>query len=349
MNEALNEKCELLIRNRKAVISKFFLDDQLLCLTASLIYTAAGREVDVEELKQCRKILEKNTGVMSNLRANPKLILLSKMATSDDPESYLGNVRDVYAKIHGGKQLENSYMLLAAIQICDLGREQEADELIAKAESIRERMNKDHPFLTASEDTSFIMLLALTEKSVDTIISDIEEAYVYLKDTCKTGASANSIQALSEVLAVSYGDTKEKCDRAVRIFNAFKDRKVKYGKDSEFAVLGSLIDINIDTDTLVNEIIETEAFLDKAKIFKEKETDDKKRLMYASMLAAEVFGKQSAVMDNSIITNTLSTVIGKQISMAITIAMNLVSAAIPAAAGDEDTDKDKDTDGEKKT
>lgn len=39
---------------------------------------------------------------------------------------------------------------------------------------------------------------------------------------------------------------------------------------------------------------------------------------------------------------------GKQISMAITIAMNLVSAAIPAAAGDEDTDKDKDTDGEKK-
>ena len=52
--------------------------------------------------------------------------------------------------------------------------------------------------------------------------------------------------------------------------------------------------------------------------------------MYAAMIVSEVYGKQSAVMDNSIINNTLTTIIGKQIASAISIAVNLASAAIPA-------------------
>ena len=36
-----------------------------------------------------------------------------------------------------------------------------------------------------------------------------------------------------------------------------KDRKVKYGKEYELASLGALVNLSVDTDTLVSEIIET--------------------------------------------------------------------------------------------
>ena len=161
MNDALNEKCELLLKNCSEIHRRNFLNDKLLSLMASLIFTSADKEVDPERLKECKKILEKNTGLLSNLRANPKLVILSKMAVSDDPENYINSVSEVYKKIHKGIQLENSYMALAATLICDLGRQDEAEDLIAKAEQIKRLMNKDHPVLTSSEDTSFIMFLRL--------------------------------------------------------------------------------------------------------------------------------------------------------------------------------------------
>ena len=223
-------------------------------------------------------------------------------------------------------------MALAATLICDLGRQDEAEDLIAKAEQIKRLMNKDHPVLTSSEDTSFIMFLALTDKSVETIISDIREAYDYLKKTCKIKASADAVQGVSEVLAISYGDTKEKCDKVVRLFNTFSEKGAKFGTDSDFIVLGSLINVNIDTDTLVNDVLDAEARLKDLKGFKDSEMDRKKRMMYASMLVAEVYGMQSAVIGNSIISNALATVIAKQVATAVSIAVNLASAAIPESA-----------------
>lgn len=338
MNEALSEKCELLIKNCTAIHRKYFINDKLLSLMASLIFTSADMEADTDKLKECRKILDKNTGLLSNLRANPKLVLLSKMALSDDPEEYINNVSEVYKKIHQGKQLETSYMALAAMLICDFGRQDEAEDLVAKAEQIRSQMNKEHPILTDSEDISFIMLLALTEKSVDKIISDIDEAYEYLDKTCKVRVSANALQGLCEVLAVSYGDTREKCDKVVRIFNAFSEHGTKFGTDSECIVLGSLIDVNTDTDTLVKEILEAEVRLADLKGFKESEMDRKKRMMYASMLVADVYGMQTAVIGNSLISHAMATVITKQIASAISIAVNLATMAIPK--GDKEDSKE---------
>ena len=52
-------------------------------------------------------------------------------------------------------------------------------------------------------------VVRLTDKSADTIVKDIEEAYDYLKNTCKVKASSDAVQGISEVLAISYGDTKD--------------------------------------------------------------------------------------------------------------------------------------------
>ena len=72
------------------------------------------------------------------------------------------------------------------------------------------------------------------------------------------------------------------------------------------------------------------------RIYSGEKNNRKKRLIYASMLTSEVFGKQSAVLDNSVMNNIFKGAIAKQISLAITIATNLASAAIPEGQGSDD-------------
>ena len=193
--------------------------------------------------------------------------------------------------------------------------------------------------LTDKGDTSFAVLLALSYKNVDTIIKDIEECYDYLKKTCKCKASSDAIQGLSEVLAVSYGDMKEKCDKAIRIFNAFNDRKAEYGNGNEFIAIGSLVDIDIDPDTLVNEIIEADAYLKEKSGFGNSTMDKEKRLMYAALIVADACGGNTAIANNSMVSNTLSIIFAKRLSTFISIITNAISFLASMKAPDSEDSK----------
>lgn len=312
-------------------------------VASGMIFTSADREADTAKMKECRKLLEKKTGILSNYRQTTELMILSKMALSDDPEKYLSDLITAYKSISKGKFLENSYMVLAAILICDFDRINELDDISAKAKEIMKRMNKEHPMLTDSGDTSFAVLLALSYKDVDTIIKDIDECYDYLKNTCKCKASSDALQGLSEVLAVSYGDMKEKCDKAIRIFNAFKDRSVDYSKENEFIALGSLVDADLDPDTLVNEIIEAEAYLKEKNGFGNSVMDKEKRLMYAVLVVADACGGNSAIANNSMVSSTLSIIFAKRLSVFVSIITNVISAVASKKASDsEDNSEDHD-------
>ena len=171
MNELIREKCDLLASNCSSIHKKFFLEAKLMSVASGMIFTSADREADIDKMKECRKLLEKKTGILSNYRQTTELMILSKMALSDDPEKYLDDVITAYKGISKGKFLENSYMMLAAILICDFERLNDLDDIAAKTEEIMKRMNKEHPMLTDKGDTSFAVLLALSYKNVDTIIN----------------------------------------------------------------------------------------------------------------------------------------------------------------------------------
>ena len=336
MIKQVEEKRELFVNNCSAIRNKFLLEAKLMSVAAGFVYTSQGKEADIEKMKECRKLLEKKTGILSNFRLTTELVLVSKMALAKDPEAYLDNVIAAYKKISKGKLLENSYMMLAAILICDFERQNEIDEIVEKSKEIMNRMNKEHPILTASEDTSFAVFLALSYKDVDTIINDIDECYDYLKKTCKCKASSNAIQGLSEVLAITYGNMKAKCDKVMRIFNAFDAHGASFGSDNEFASLGSLIDIDLDPDTLVKEIIETEAYIKGKGGIGRDDKERKERLMFAALVVAYACGGNTAIMDNSVISDTLTLLIAKRIATTVSIIINIASFAGSAVGSDDE-------------
>ena len=330
MTELIRQRCELLEKNRAVIRRSFLLEKELMSVAAGLIFTSEGKEADIEKLKECRKLLKKNSRPLSNLRDIVELALLSKMALSPSPEQYLTDFLAVYKKVQEGKLLENDFMVLSSILILDLQLQDECGEIISKANELKKMMKKDHPVLTSTDDDSFITFLAVTHKSVDDILANLEEGYEYLTKTCKVSVNADPAYELCEVLAVSYGDMKEKCDKVLRIFSPMVKKDTEYGSGSAFSALGAFIDVDVEPETIANEIIEAEGLLKEMKGFGGLSMDRRTRVVFATQIVASVYCKNLEAAGNSVIANTLSLVWAKQIASMISAATSVAPSVLTA-------------------
>lgn len=341
MTESLRNKCDLFLRNRNAVSKKFMFGKDAMNIAAGLIFTGAGKEADIEKLAECRKILNKHTGFFSEYREAVKIALLSEMALSETPEQYIEDVKAVYKKLHKGKFRDNSYMVLAAMLTCDLGKQENADEIVEKHNELMKQMNKLHPLLTGSGDISYVILLALSDRPVDLIISDMNECFDYLKKTRKIKAGADSVQGLSEILALTDGNIREKCDKIISIYDKLKDNKADITGGCAFSALGTLIGADETPEVIAREILEADVFLDGCKGFDEKSVNKNQRLMFAVMLAAESFGMSSSVISNTFINNALGIIKAHQTATMITIISNVLPTILGALADNASEKNDK--------
>ena len=333
MNDPVKERCDLLISNRAQIAKKFTMDSNLMCITSGLFFASEGHSADTEKMSECRKLLRKETGHFSKLKSTAELAVLSKMLLSDDPEQYLKSVITVYDKVKTAGFCEKSYIVPVCLMIVDLAIQDELDDILNKAQDILKSLDKSHPVLTGSDDSSLAVLLALSYKDAETILTDIETGCTYLKKTYRLGVPADSVQELCEILAVTYGDIRSKCDTVARIYKAFRKKKSSFGKDREFAMLASLVDIDMNPETIADEIIEASEYLKKDDGFKDKQLTDKQRMMYAALLVAGVYGKHTGMMDNPVITGTLSILADKTKAALTSALLNCALELIPAVLG----------------
>lgn len=332
MNAMINEKCTLLEKNRAAVKEKFAFEENLMGVVAGFIYTSEQKEADADKMLECRKILRKQTGIFSELRSTVELVILSKMALADDPGQYLEDIKEVNKRICGAKLSTGTNSILASVIICDVGMKDGCDEVIAKANALMKRMEKDHPFLTGAEDVSSVMLMALSYKEADKLLADLEEGYTYIKKTYKPGISADAVQGVCEILAMTYGDTKAKCDKVMRIYKALKDRKANFSTDEKFAVLAALAETDVAPETLAEDIAYASDTLKTMNGFDKTRMDDKERFMYATLVVADAYGKDSNIAGSTVINNTISIITAKRTAMIMNLVMNIAPTLLGACA-----------------
>ena len=341
MTDTLRNKCELFERSRVAISRNFLFEKSLMSTAAALIFTGADREADIDRMKECRSILNKHTGVFSGYRDNVKLALLGEMALSDDAEQYIEDVKAVYQKLHKGHFRDNSYMVLAAMLLCGLGRLNTADEVIAKHNEIMQRMEKLHPFITNKEDISYVILLALSDRTVDDIVDDMETCLEYLKKTCKIGAGSDSIQGLSEMLALTDGDIKEKCDRVIRLYDLLKENKkdIIWG-GTVFSSLGMLTGTDEEPEVIVNDILEADEYLKGCRLFGKDAEDKNQRLMFAELLTASSRRTDAAIVNNAFINSAFGIIKAQQIVAVITVISNVLPAVLSAVSDGDSKETD---------
>ena len=340
MTDKIRNKCELFERNRTAISKKFLFEKSMMSIAAGLIFTGADQEADVEKMAECRSILKKHTGVFSELRDTIKIVLLSEMALSDDAGQFIEDVKAVYKKLHKGHFRDNSYMVLAAMLLCHLGRQSDADAVVEKHNEILKQMNKLHPILTDSEDISYVILLALSDRPVESILGDMNECLDYLKNIRKSKVGSDSMQRLSEILALTDGDVKEKCDRVIKLYDILQQNKTVTADGYIFSSLGMLIDIDEAPESIVEGIFEACEWMKDCKGFENNAEGKRQRLMVAELLIAELYGTGATMISNAFVGNALSIIKAQQIATTITVITNLLSAVIGAVADNKSTETD---------
>ena len=330
MQTEVMEKCDTLVENRNIIYKGFMLEDSLMQILAALSFVDRGETADVKLIKRCRKILRKKHSAFSYLRGNNELFISSKMALSEDPEKYLDDVTEIYEKLQKGKFFGSTYRVLSAVIICDAGKADEADKVIEKTEALLDGMKAAHPFLTNDEDTCLAVLLAMTEKSTDTILNELESTYLEIKNEFML--YKNSAYSLCQVLTTLDGAYKKKCEKTVALYDAFKEAGTKYGREYELASLGLLTDIPMDAKDIVSEVIGTAEYLRTKRGFTFWYMTKQSRLMFAAMLVAESYLDNKDTANASVIGSTVARVIAQQMAMFVILSSSAAASVATSSS-----------------
>lgn len=323
MNDQMLKKCTLLLDSRDRIKTVFKWDSGLIHLACGGIYVSKDKEVDLSVLKDCKELLKQKVGLFSNFRSTVSSPIATMLAVSEEPERTLDQGLFVYQLLK--KEFWSStYLPLTAMVIAQMVEKDQYEAIVARTKRIYKLIKSEHPFLTSSEDSANCALLALSEKSDDELIHEIESCYQQLKPNFY---SSNAVQSLSHVLALGQGTAEEKCRRTMQLFYGLKQAGLKYGTSYELPTLGVLALSDEKVDNMIQQMAEINQWLSKQKgfgIF--SSVTAKLRLMYAGILAqGEHFNTDA--MQSTVVNSTISIIIAEQVAMCAALAACTAASA----------------------
>ena len=323
MRDEVRRRCELLIQNRDTLNEAFKWGNTLLSLSAAHIITSKEKSTDVETLKTCKALLKERTGTFSSFRGNANCAMTAILAVSENAGQLLENGLQVHEMLKG-KLRDSVYLPMAAMSIARLTEKERYEEIVDRTKAIYDWIKKEHPFLTSAEDSSFCALLALSEKSVEELVTEAERCYRFLTE--HTRYPKNSVQSLSHVLALFDGNAEEKCEKVMELYETLKACGLKYGTTYELSMLGILAMNHSDYEVLAEDMAEVSTWLSKKKGFGFwGGITLKQRLMFAGMLLQEP-EKQDGTAETALLQSSIATVVAQQAAMISVMAASTAAA-----------------------
>lgn len=322
MNDRLKTICEQFISDRDIVKSTFPWDSSYIIPLCAMALGSRHVEVTSDKLKACRKALEQHTSIFSNFRGNTKLPMVTILAGADDPLDKMQAAMAIYGEMRE-VFYGSEYLAYISAVLTDMITREQAVDVAKRSKEIYNRMKKEHPFLTSSEDSGYAVLLSFTDKTDDELIGDMEQCYKILKQHFH---NSNPVQTVSHVLAMGKGSAEEKCERLVSLYKALDKAGLRYSTYYELAALASLSILEEETDTLIEEIREVDAFLSEQKGYGLFTIDRTTRLMHAVVLVSNSYMPDAVTM-TAAINSTLAIVAAQQAAMCAIIACGASAAA----------------------
>ena len=325
MKAELQALCELFIANRDIARQAFKWDIDTVHPLCANIFCSRGMKAELDRLLQCKEIINSQTGVLSNFRGNLRPALAAMLAVEERPEEKMSQALENY-RILKQDFWGSEYLALVAFLLTDIADTYQVEEKAGRGKTIYQRMKKEHPFLTSSEDSVFAVMMAFSDKTDDELIQDMEACYQGLKPKFSIG---NSVQTASHVLAMADSAPAEKVDRVIRLYESLRNANVKYGRDYELATLAALAAMDVDLPTVTAEIQEADEFLSKQKGYGFFGPGKGVRAMHAAMIVSDQYARRDQV-DTAAMAGTLAMIIAQQ--MAMVAIMASVTATTAASA-----------------
>lgn len=324
MNDQMLNNCTFLLDSRDRVKTVFGWDSVLMHLACAGIYVSKEKEVNVSVLQECKELLKQRVGLFSNFRSTARSPIASMLAVSENPERTLDNGLLVYQLLK--KELWSStYLPHTAMVIAQMADSYQYEAIATRTSRIYNRIKANHPFLTSGEDSANCALLALSQKTDDELIYEIESCYQQLKSNF---FSSNAVQSLSHVLALGQGTVEAKCRKTMDLFNGLKDAGYKYGTSYELPTLGVLALADGPKDKMIQEIVEINNWLSRQKGFGFfSSVTAKQRLMYAGIITQLEYINTDDAMQSTAVNSTISLIVAQQAAMFAAIATSTAASA----------------------
>ncbi len=322
MKAELQTLCDLFIANRDIAKETFKWDYSTVYPLCANIFCARGVKADPEKLRQCKEIIKAQTGVFSNFRGNLQPALAAMLAAGERPDERMSQALENY-RILKQDFWGSEYLALVAFLLTDIAPVSQVEEKASRGKTIYQRMKKEHPFLTSSEDSVFAVMMAFSDKTDDELIEDMEACYQGMKAKFSVG---DSLQTASHVLAMAPGAPAEKVDRVISLYEALRNAGVKYGRYYELATLAALAVMDVDLSTVTAEIQEADEFLSRQKGYGFFGPGKGVRAMHAAMIVSDQYAQREHV-DTAAMAGTLAMIIAQQIAMIAVMAGTTASAA----------------------
>lgn len=278
MKNDVKSICDRLIKNRNNTVRFFHNEkDNAFFLTPAFIFTTRGMVVDGKDIDNCVKEIKE-----SGLNRFEKIFVASKMSLVDDSEGYLSDVLWAYSKIRKRKLKDTGLDILASVLICDAGKVFDTEQILDEAEFLLEKMKNKHPYYVEDADLCAAILLVLSERNTSDIFADIESMYREMKD----GFSGNYEYAYSlcQMLATYKGESEEKSGRMLELFSLFKEKQLRFGKNSLYSVAALLADVSDDAEAIAEEAEWVSGYLSKKRSFSFLSMANDERIAYAAFI-----------------------------------------------------------------
>lgn len=323
MNDQMLKNCTLLLDSRDRIKTVFGWDSGLIHLACAGVYVSKEKEVNVYVLEECKDLLKQKVGLFSNFRSTARSPITAMLAVSGNPEQTLERGLMVYQLLK--KEFWTStYLPLTAMVIAQMVEPHQYEAVAARTRKIYDLIKAEHPFLTSAEDSANCALLALSEKSDQDLIHEIESCYQRLKPHF---FSSNAVQSLSHVLALGQGTTEDKCRRTMQLFDGLKEEGYKYGTSYELPTLGVLAISDGEIHKMIQEIVEVNNWLSQQKGFGFfSSVTAKQRLMYAGIVAQREYMNTDA-MQTTAVNSTISLIVAQQAAMCAAIAASAAASS----------------------
>ncbi|BBF43183.1 hypothetical protein lbkm_1870 [Lachnospiraceae bacterium KM106-2] len=324
---------QLFIKNRDLLNEKFSFENREILLLCASIAASKQKEVSCDKIKECKQYIKDNTGWFSVFRGKSYFTLATLLSLLDeDYRAVFGKVKKTFEGLK--EQFGSSdYLPMTAYFITQTVEEDQYGQVFRRTKEFYQAMKEKHRFLTGREDVSFAALFAISDLSITSGVGEMEACYTSLR---KTSITMDALQTLSHVLALAPMVQREKCERVVAILDGLRSKGIKYGMDSETAVIGILASIEIPVEEVIQAIMEKDSFLKEQKGFKGFfGSSNRERFMHAAMLVSYQYANEIPVYNVGLtasITSVTSMVIAQEAAM-----MAAMSASMAAAAASTQT------------
>ncbi len=313
MNQKLDDICNKFIANRDTLRKNYKFQNRIMHIIGSYVFTCYGKYIDLNQLKWCDALVKQKASLVSHFRGIVRLLTSVMLAVDNNPSEKLDSALKIYKELK--KQFFSSpYLPLCAMILVDVSDSGDYTRVITKAKTLYKYLRKKHPLLISQEDVVLAVLLASSPLYNDQIIYETESCYQLIQPRFY---SKNSVQTLSQVLALFKGTSEEKAEKVLAVYNGLAKRGYRYGKGYELPALG-MVSMLADTNSVIDDMIYVDAFLSKQKGYGGLYYTKKTKLFHAAMLVGCYY---SEVSDRSIMgTITITTAITQQLAIITAVA-----------------------------